>query len=70
MNSSRSVSIVVAAIALGCGGMLAIFWPRGTYTIESTASSAVAPAPQSTEDGMEPRACDALNGITTSCVYG
>ena len=70
MNAKRNISIVAAAIALGCGSMLAIFWPRGTIVIETKPIEVHASQPFEGSDPVQPRACDALNGITTSCVYG
>jgi hypothetical protein len=70
MNSTRSLTVVVAAIAFGCGSLLALYWPRSTLVIESHAASEVQPAQPADRDAVEPRACDTLAGITTSCVYG
>ena len=68
MNPNRNLHAVVAAIALGCASLLAIFWPRGTIVIETAPIEVHAAQPA--DDAVQPRACDSLNGITTSCVYG
>ena len=70
MDSKRNVAAVVAAIAFGCGSMLAIFWPRGTLVIETAPIEVHAAQPLEGGDAVQPRACDALNGVTTSCIYG
>jgi len=72
MNSTRrTYAILIAAIALASGSYVAMYWPHGTRVIESTATNSIqAVQPGERNDTDEPRPCDALSGITTSCVYG
>ena len=69
MKAKHPFILIAAAIAL-CGGIvLANSQSHRTYEFPGPVMSSVAdPAEQPAV--ADPRECDVLNGVTTSCVFG